>query len=130
MIQLAATGELREGMQEPPLVLVVNGRESASIEIRVNFGVFAGRSATPAEIDELARWLLDEVEDVTIVAEERHEIDHVVEASVHQVRIELPADRAPTDPAKRRQLVDRLVARADHWARGCITDRHSDTADL
>ena len=35
--------------------------EPPGLEIRVNFGVFAGREATPAEIDELAVHLLDKV---------------------------------------------------------------------
>jgi hypothetical protein len=115
-------------MQEPPLAFIVDTQESPAIEIRVNFGIFAGRSATPAEIDELAHWLLDEVEDVTIVAEERHEINDTVEASVHQVRIELA--RAPGDWTVRRQLAERLRERADYWARKCIADRHTNTADL
>ena len=39
----------------------------------MNFGVFAGRNATQAEIDDLARSLNDVVESFAIVAEERHE---------------------------------------------------------
>ena len=115
-------------MQEPPVAFIVEMPESPAIEVRVNFGVFAGRSATPAEIDELARWLLDEVEDVTIVAEDRHEFDEAVEASVHQVVIEVA--RAPRDWTLRRQLAERLLERADYWARRCIAERRGDTADL
>ena len=48
--------------------------------MRVNFGVFAGRNATQAEIDDLARALHDDVESFTIVAEERHEFGGEVEA--------------------------------------------------
>ena len=40
-------------------------------EIRVNFGMFAGREATQAEIDDLAHDLLVEARRVTIVAEHR-----------------------------------------------------------
>ena len=40
-------------------------------DIRVNFGMFAGREATKAEIDDLARALLEEVDAITIVAEQR-----------------------------------------------------------
>ena len=54
-----------------------------------NFGIFAGRAVTSAEIDRLAQWLLDEVDAVTIVSEERHEIGKAAEASTHQVRIEV-----------------------------------------
>ena len=117
-------------MQEPLLAFSADDHETPVVEIRVNFGIFAGRGATPAEIDRLAGWLLDEVEGVTIVAEDRHEIDGRVEASVHQVRVELDAERAPADPVARRELVDHLIARADHWARVCIADRHAGAAEL
>ena len=40
-------------------------------DIRVNFGMFAGRDATQAEIDDLAHTLLAEFETITIVAEQR-----------------------------------------------------------
>ena len=117
-------------MEEPHVAFIVPAHESPAIEIRVNFGVFAGREATPAEIDQLAKWLLDEVPEITIVGEDRHEIDESVEAAVHQVRIELDADRAPQDAGERRELAEKLLERADHWARTCIAERHNDTADL
>src|SRR3954452_23606603 len=117
-------------MGEPKIAFVVERHEDPAIEIRVNFGVFAAREATPAEIDRLATWLLDDVDGVTIVAEDRHEIDDTVEASVHQVRIELGADRAPADAAERRALAEKLVERADHWARGCVAERHPDVTDF
>ena len=82
----------------------------------MNFGVFAGRGATPAEIDRLAEWLLDEVGEVSIIAEERHEIDAHAEASVHQVRIEIASGDEQTER--------RILERAEHWARVCIADRH------
>ena len=117
-------------IEEPSIAFLVATHEQPAIEIRVNFGIFAGRHVTPAEIDHLAEWLLDDVEAVTIVAEERHEIGGHAEASVHQVRIELGANRVPADEHARRRLEKRLVERADHWARACIADRHGDTAEL
>ena len=36
-------------------------------DVRVNFGIFAGRDATQAEVDELARTLLERVKSVTVV---------------------------------------------------------------
>jgi hypothetical protein len=39
----------------------VRKQEEPGFEVRVNFGVFAGRHATPAEIDELAAALKDSV---------------------------------------------------------------------
>jgi hypothetical protein len=115
---------------EPTIAFAVLRHDQPAIEIRVNFGIFAGREVTPAEIDDLAEWLLDDAEAVTIVAEERHEIGDLAEASVHQVRIELTADRVPGDALERKQLEDRLVERADHWARQCIAARHGETPDL
>jgi hypothetical protein len=102
----------------------VERHEPPAIEVRVNFGVFAGRGATPAEIDRLAEWLLDEVGDVSIIAEDRHEIDANVEASVHQVRIEVAAEDIRADA--RETVERRILERAEHWARVCISDRHVD----
>ena len=39
-------------IDEPAISLRVREHEEPGIEVRVNFGVFAGRHATPAEIDE------------------------------------------------------------------------------
>ncbi len=101
-----------------------------AIEVRVNFGVFAGRAATSAEIDRLAAYLLDEVGEVSIIAEQRHEIDAQVEASVHQVRIELAADRVPDDAAEREDLERRILERAEYWAHLCVAERHIDIPEL
>jgi hypothetical protein len=115
---------------EPSIAFAVRTHEEPGLEIRVNFGVFAGRAATNAEIDRLAEWLLDEVGEVSIIAEERHEIDGHVEASVHQVRIEVASDRIPDRPDELEELERRLVERADHWARQCIGERHAEVAEF
>src|SRR4051812_50170067 len=114
---------------EPTMAFAVHGHEPPAIEVRVNFGIYAGRAATPAEIDRLAEWLLDEVGEVSIISEERHEIDANVEASVHQVRIEISSDRVPAVGEERETLIERLVERAEHWARICVADRHAEFAD-
>jgi hypothetical protein len=93
--------------------------EASPCEVRVNFGVFAGRQATSAEIDDLAKALLPEFGRVTIVAEQRHEYSTHSEMSVHQVRIELPDDADP----------DRVVVLAEHWAQGCISERHAEISE-
>ena len=113
------------GSEIDPTVAFVVEQPQPGIEVRVNFGLVAGRGATPAEIDRLAEWLLDEVGEVSIIAEERHEIDAHVEASIHQVRIEVDPDNLPDDPFRRRALEQRLVDRASHWARICATERHA-----
>jgi hypothetical protein len=106
------------------MAFIVAQHDEPAIEVRVNFGVFAGREATPAELDRLAAWLLDEVEDVSIIAEDRHEIDGRVEASVHQVLI-----RVADNGEDREALAARIRDRADHWARLCVADRHAEIAD-
>ena len=113
-------------MTDLTIAFPVQRHEPPAIEVRVNFGMFAGRPATPAEIDRLAEWLLDEVGEVTIVSEERHEIDANVEASVHQVRIEVAPESVPADRAQRTQIERRILERAEHWARVCIAERHVD----
>ena len=88
-------------------------------DIRVNFGVFAGREATQAEIDDLAHTLLAEVEAVTVVAEHRTIVDRDMEASVHQIRIEV-GEHDPQRPL--------LVA--ERWAEACIAERHAEITDV
>jgi hypothetical protein len=112
-------------MSEPRLAFSVARTEAPSLEVRINFGIFAGRQVTPAEIDDLGRWLLDEVPAVTIVAEDRHELDATLETSVHIVRIEVADAHLPTNDLDRRRLERTLVERAEHWARSCIADRQA-----
>ena len=112
------------------MAFAVYHQDPPAIEVRVNFGVFAGREATPAEIDRLAAWLLDEVGEVSIISEKRHEIDSTVEASVHQVRIEVASGRIPGAGPEREKLERRILERAEHWARLCVAERHADVAEL
>ena len=87
-------------------------------DIRVNFGLFAGREATQAEIDELAKALLDEVDAITIVAEQRTIADRDAEASVHQIRIELSEE----DP-------QRPLLITEQWAAACVAERHAEITE-
>jgi hypothetical protein len=114
---------------EPVIAFATETQEPPGLEIRVNFGMFAGRQATAAEIDELAKMLLPKVGDVSIVSEERHEIGGSAEASIHQVRVEVDEDRLPFGE-DRDAFCDRLVEIAGFWARMCAHDRHSELADL
>lgn len=88
----------------------------------MNFGVFAGREATAAEIEELARDLHERVAGFAIVAEHRFEFGEDAEASVHLVRIEL--DEADDE------LRGRLLEIVERWADACISDRHAEVAEL
>jgi hypothetical protein len=111
------------GSHEPAIAFATRTFEPPALEIRVNFGMFAGREATPAEIDDLAADLLDKVTEVAIVAEERHEISSHSEASLHQVRIEVSGDELPDDEHELDEMRGRLIETADRWARECIADR-------
>jgi hypothetical protein len=115
---------------EPQLAFCVREVEPPGVEVRVNFGVFAGRAATPAEIDELAKWLLPKVGEVAIVAEERHEIAEGSEASLNQVRIEVAPDQLPDDQHELDELCAWLVDAAKLWAQGCINERHAEVSEL
>jgi len=85
---------------------------STDRDVRVNFGVFAGRNATQAEIDELARSLRGEAGAFAIVAEERHEFGGDVEAAVRQIVIEIPDGDE-----------ERILGIAERWAKDCIHAR-------
>jgi hypothetical protein len=116
-------------VSDPSLAFPVRGHEIPAIEVLVNFGVFAGREATRAEVDRLAGELLAEVGEVTIVAEDRHQFDREVEAAVHQVRIQVPRDRVPGEGRARTRIEQRILARAHTWARECIADRRVEPLD-
>ena len=103
---------------QPPIAFAWRDEDPPELQIRVNFGVFAGRAATPAELDELGAALLEHVREVSIVAEDRHEMSPESEAAVYQVRVDLPT--ADQDP----RLEQRLVDRAESWARACVAERH------
>jgi hypothetical protein len=117
-------------MQVEQMIAFVTKTEPPGLEIRINFGVFAGRDATGAEIDGLARVLAAEVGEFSIVSEERHEFAGDVEASLHQVRIEIPGEHIPDAELEQGELRGRLVAAAEQWAQACIAERHSDAAGL
>jgi hypothetical protein len=117
------------GVRKLPIVFASEDA-SAGLEIRVNFGVFAGREATPAELDELGHALRREVSRVAIVSEHRHELDGATETSLHQVRVDIPEGSLPEDEIKAESTHSRLVRLAESWARGCIDDRHAEVIEL
>jgi hypothetical protein len=116
------------GSPEPAIAFATRTFEPPALEIRVNFGMFAGREATPAEIDDLAAELLDKVTEVAIVAEGRHEISTHSEASLHQVRIEISGDDLPAGDHELDELRGRLIETAERWARECIEGRRIEIA--
>ena len=117
-------------MHSEPFLAFATRPDPAALEIRVNFGIFAGREATPAELDELARLLLPECGEVSVVAEVRHEVTAESEVALHQVRVEVARDQLPATPAEREAFTDRLVAVCERWASACVADRHAEINDF
>jgi hypothetical protein len=119
---MGATGNLTE----PSLAFRVEDHDRPALEVRVNFGVFAGRNATQAEIDDLAHVLHDVVASFAVVAEERHEFGGQREAALRQIVIEVEPEFSGEDVDV---LAERIVARAEAWARDSIRSR-SDLGEL
>jgi hypothetical protein len=117
-------------MQVEQAIAFAVEEEPAGLEIRVNFGVFAGRDATTAELEELGRLLLPEAGEVSIVGEERHELADGVEIVLHQVRVSVPPDAVPDERTERKRFSERLVTLAEIWARQCIKERRSEITEL
>lgn len=113
-----------------PLIAFAATHEPPALEIRVNFGVFAGRDTTAAEIDDLAKALLPEVPEISIVSEQRHEVSEEVEVSLHQVRIEVATEHLPANATELDALRERLIAACKKWAWTCIDDRHAEVTEL
>jgi len=108
---------------EPAVSLRVRPHTEAGIEVRINFGIFTGRTVTPAEIDALARSVSGLAPGFAIVAEERHEFGGAVEASVHLVVVEVPREHAGPEPDV---LAERIVLEANGWALDCIESRSAE----
>jgi hypothetical protein len=117
-------------MQVENAIAFVTEHEKTGFEIRVNFGVFAGRDATSAELEDLGKLLVAEAGAASIVAEERHEMSDGVEVVLHQVRVAVPQDHMPTEQGERKAVCDRLVGLCEIWARRCIHERHADITEL
>ncbi len=111
-------------------IAFVSEREPAGLDIQINFGVFAGRDATSAELEELGQLLIPEAGEVSIVGEERHDLSGEVELVLHQVRVSVPPKNVPDDRAERKMFCERLVTLAEIWARQCIHQRHAEISDL
>jgi hypothetical protein len=117
-------------MQVEETIAFAVDEEPAGLEIRVNFGVFAGRDATTAELEELGRLLVPEAGEVSIVGEERHDLTEGAEVVVHQVRVAVPPEAVPRDSNERKAFCERLVTLAEIWARQCINERHAEITEL
>lgn len=101
-------------MSQPELVFVSAGPDGTA-ELVVNFGVYSGRQATPAEVERLARRLLEDVAAVEIVCEQRYEFTPDAEATVFRVRVTVPGAGHRTG-----ELRDTVTA----WAEDSIEERN------
>jgi hypothetical protein len=117
-------------MQVENTIAFVTEEEPAGLEIRINFGVFAGRDATTAELEDLGKLLVPEAGEVSIVGEQRHEMTEDAEVVIHQVRVAVSPERVPADASEKRGFCDRLVTLAEIWARQCFSDRHAELTEL
>src|SRR6266511_4304876 len=117
-------------MQVENAIAFVVEQEPAGLEIRVNFGVFAGRDATTAELEELGKLLIPEAGEVSIIGEERHEMTEEAEVVLHQVRVAISPENVTDDREQRREFCERLVTLAEIWARQCINERHAEITEL
>jgi hypothetical protein len=108
-------------VDEPSISIFMRAHDEPGIEVRINFGVFAGRHATPAEIDELAVVLREFLPSFAILSEDRHEFGGAVEASVHQVVVDVPQEHVAGQPEL---LAEQIVLAANSWALDCIASRH------
>jgi hypothetical protein len=107
-------------------IAFLSRQEESPLEVRINFGIFAGRQATPAEIESLAHDLLPLIDELTIVAEERHEVSPHSEASVSSVRVELGSPRLPLAD----DVAEKVLARCEQWAHSCVAERHAEVSEL
>jgi hypothetical protein len=114
---------------EPAIAFATPMHEPPGLEIRINFGMYAGREATPAEIDELGKELLARVREVSIISEERHEIADGTEVQLHQVRVEIAQDDLPSAEHELDELRGRLLEVTERWARACFAERRTEVPD-
>ena len=117
-------------MQVENVIAFAIEQEPAGLEIRINFGVFAGRDATSAELEELGKLLVPEAGEVSIVGEQRHEISEDAGVVLHQVRVSVSPENVPDDYGERKEFCERLVTLAEIWARQCINERRSEISEL
>ena len=100
-------------MQEAELAFAaeIDGRPG----VIVNFGVYAGREATPAEIERLGLELLGSVSSLEIVCERRESFGPDRRAELYQVRVELPGHDAGEASA--------ILPAVEAWAQDCMDER-------
>jgi hypothetical protein len=95
-------------------VAFVRAASDGAVEVVVNFGPLSGREATLAEVDRLARRLLDVAADIRAHAVRTHDMGPQSETIVHQVVVEAFA------PAGHAEAVRSIC---EDWAKDCANER-------
>lgn len=101
-------------MRQPELVFFAPVADGTA-ELVVNFGIYAGREATPAEVERLARDFLPDLPLLEVVCERRYEFAPDTEATVFRIRVS-----APGAVERAGELRDAVTA----WAEDCIAERY------
>jgi hypothetical protein len=117
-------------VQVEETIAFITDEHPTGVQIRINFGVHAGRDATSAELEELGKLLVPEAGKVSIVGEERHEMTEGAEVVLRQVCVAVALEQVPDDLAERRAFCKKLVGLAEIWARQCIKERRSEITEL
>jgi hypothetical protein len=117
-------------MQVEETIAFIADEHPTGVQIRINFGVHAGRDATSAELEELGKLLVPEAGEVSIVGEERHEMTEGAEVVLRQVRVAVAPEQVPDNLTERRAFCEKLVGLAEIWARQCINERRSEITEL
>jgi hypothetical protein len=105
--------------------------QESPLELTVNFGLFAGRKASRAEIDKLGAALLTHVSGATLFAGRRYEFANgSAEVAAHEVRVQFPPFVLPSNPAEQDELVAKLLETISQWTRESATSPPPDGEDL
>ena len=97
-----------------PTTAFVRSATDGAVEVVVNFGPLAGREATLAEVDRLARRLVDVAGEVRAHAVRTHDMGPGSETIVHQVVVETEAPAAAAESVR---------SICEDWAVDCAAER-------
>jgi hypothetical protein len=100
------------------------------LELTVNFGIFAGRDSSRADIDRLGEMLLAFVPGATLFSGHRYEFARgAAEATASEVKIRFPLV-LPTEKGELEPLIDMLLETARRWVRDCAATPPPEGEDL
>jgi hypothetical protein len=107
---------------EPEAVLSWDTSPAVAMTFLVNFGIFAGRDVSKVELERLGRTLLETVDGVTLVSEDRFELGQGSSIELCQVRVAIDRDVLPADEPDIEALRVRIARLLDEWMQSCLTE--------